>query len=155
MRGPHYRSFTADGTKTRFRLPGSLGVITRLAVAEAAIDALSFAALERVRADTLYAATGGGMGTGTIEAVNGLLAELAPRANPLMVIATDADKAGCRYAAQLAEMAASVGMPVERALPPDSLNDWNDVLKERARKGGRSLGTMSRRSPATCPRRQG
>jgi hypothetical protein len=135
MRGPHYRGFTADGTKTLFRLPGSRGAITRVVVAEAPIDALSFAALERIRSDTLYVATGGGMGPGTIKALNELLAELALRANALMVIATDADKAGERYASQLSEMAANVDLWVARALPPDGLNDWNDALKARAGRG--------------------
>ncbi len=137
MRGPRYRSFSADGTKTLFRLPGSRGVITRLTVAEGAIDALSFAGLERIRADTLYVATGGGMGPGTIAALQELLNELATRANPLLVIATDADKAGERYATHLTEMAADASVPVARPVPPDGLNDWNDVLKARARKGVR------------------
>jgi Toprim-like len=137
MRGPHYRGFTADGTKTLFRLPGSRGSITRLVVAEAPIDALSFAALERIRTDTLYVATGGGMGPGTIAGLNELLAELATRANPLMVIATDADGAGERYASQLSEIAGNAHVPVQRAQPPDGLNDWNDVIKAQAGRGVR------------------
>jgi Protein of unknown function (DUF3991)/Toprim-like len=137
MRGPHYRGFTADGTKTLFRLPGSRGSITRLVVAEAPIDALSVAALERIRADTLYAATGGGMGPGTIAALNELLAELAPHPTALMVIATDADRAGERYATQLTAMATDARVPVERAQPGDGLNDWNDVVKARAGRGAR------------------
>lgn len=135
MRGPHYRGFTADGMKTLFRLPGSRGVITRLVVAEAPIDALSFAALERVRTDTLYVATGGGIGPGTIAALEGFLAELTTRANALIAIATDADDAGERYAVQLTAMAANAAVPVARALPPDGVNDWNDVLRARSGRG--------------------
>ena len=131
MRGPRYRGFTANGTKSLFRLPGSRGVITRLVVAEAPIDALSFAVLERVRAHTLYVATGGGIGTGTIAALEGLLAKLATHAGARVVIATDADNAGERYAVRLSELGGNVGVSAERALPTDSLNDWNDVLKAR------------------------
>jgi hypothetical protein len=140
MRGPHYRGFSPNGAKILFRLPGSHGVITRLVVAEAPIDAMSFAALERIRTDTLYAATAGGMGPDTIDALNGLLGALAGRACSRLVIATDADKAGEHYAAQLTEMAVATGIPVERALPPGGLKDWNDVLKARAGQGGRASG---------------
>jgi hypothetical protein len=136
MRGPHYRGFSANGTKVLFRLPGSHGAITRLVVAEAPINAMSFAALERVRTDTLYAATTGGMGPATIDALVELLNALAGRACPRLVVATDADEPGERYAAKLTEMAAKACVPAERALPPDSLNDWNDALRVRAGKGG-------------------
>ena len=135
MRGPHYRGFSPNGAKTLFRLPGSHGVITRLVVAEAPIDAMSFAALERIRTNTLYVATAGGMGPDTIGALNGLLNDLAGRACCGLVIATDADKPGERYAIHLGEMAAGAGVPAERALPPNGLNDWNDALKVRAGRG--------------------
>ena len=49
--------------------PPSAQSFPRLVLAEAAIDALSFAAIESLRADTLYAASGGGMGPGTIAAL--------------------------------------------------------------------------------------
>jgi len=135
MRGPKYRGFTANGRKTLFRLPGSHGVITRLVVAEAPIDALSFAAFERMRPNTLYAATAGGMGPDTIEALGALLGALAERVCPRLVIATDADEAGDRYAVLLADMAAKAAVPAIRELPTDRLNDWNDVLKARAGRG--------------------
>ena len=48
MRGSDYRNFSAGGDKTLFRLPGGPGRLTRVAVCEAAIDALSLAAIERV-----------------------------------------------------------------------------------------------------------
>lgn len=132
VRGPRYRGFTAHGTKSLFRLPGSRGVVTRLVVLEAPIDALSFAAFERIRANTLYVATGGGMGPGTVAALEGLLAGLATSAHARVVVATDADEAGERYAKQLAEMATKVCVPVERARPPNGLKDWNDAIKARA-----------------------
>lgn len=135
MRGPHYRGFSPNGIKTLFRLPGSHGAITRLVIAEAPIDAMSFAVLERIRADTLYAATAGGIGPDTVDALNGLLNDLAGRACSRLVITTDADKAGERYATHLAEMAGGAGVPADRVLPPDGLNDWNDALKVRAGRG--------------------
>jgi hypothetical protein len=59
------------------------------------------------------------------------------RPNALMVIATDADRAGERYATQLTAMATAACVPVERAQPGDGLNDWNDVVKARAGRGQR------------------
>jgi hypothetical protein len=150
MRGLHYRGFTTNGSKSLFRLPGSHGVITRLVVTEAPIDALSFAALERIHTDTLYAATAGGIGPDTIVALIGLLTELATHPCSRLIVATDADTAGDRYAVRLTEIAAEAGVPAERALPPDGLNDWNDTLK--ARSGGchesdHHLGTDGPRPP--------
>jgi hypothetical protein len=62
MRGPDWRGFSQQSDKSLFRLPGGTGRLARLAVCEAPIDALSLAALEGLRADTLYLATTGGMG---------------------------------------------------------------------------------------------
>ena len=82
-RGPTYKGSLTGGAKSLFRLPpphfGSL--LPRLVLAEAAIDALSIAAIEELRADTLYVATGGGMGPGTIVALEALLDSIskAPR----------------------------------------------------------------------------
>jgi hypothetical protein len=73
MRGPQYRGFSPGGDKTLFRLPGRLRTssvpIRRLVVAEAPIDAMSVASIEQLRAGTLYTATAGGMGPGTIDAL--------------------------------------------------------------------------------------
>ena len=44
---------------------------------------------------------------------------------------TDADAAGCRYAMHLKEMAASAGVDYARSVPPDGLNDWNNVIEPR------------------------
>lgn len=134
MRGPRYRGFTANGRKTLFRLPGSHGVITRLVVAEAPIDAMSVATFDQVRADTLYAATAGGMGPGTITALQELLAGMSARACARLVIATDADKPGDRYAAQLEAMAAEAGVSAVRALPHNGHKDWNQALQARIRR---------------------
>ena len=90
---------------------------------EAAIDALSLAAIERSRSDTLYAATAGGMGPATIAALQQLLRCLAGEPAGMLVAATDADVAGRRYAASLRAMATDTGVRFEAILPPDGLND--------------------------------
>jgi hypothetical protein len=57
-------------------LPLKGPLLPRLVVTKAAIDALSLAAIENLRSDTLYAATGG-MWLGTIAALETLLVDLA------------------------------------------------------------------------------
>jgi hypothetical protein len=131
MRGGDYRNFSAGGGKTLFRLPGGPGRLTRVAVSESAIDALSLAAMEGARPDTLYVATAGGMGPGTVAALGQLLQDLASHPDGLLVAATDADTAGRRYAARLEEMATKAGARFAPMLPPDRLNDWNDALRAR------------------------
>jgi len=132
MRGPDYRCFSPGGKKTLFRLPGHFPpgetVMHRVVLAEAPIDAMSVAAIEHMRADTLYAATAGGMGPSTILALNLLFRSIASAPDSVVVAATDSDKAGTFHAARLSEMAREVGVSFERLLPPDGLKDWNDVL---------------------------
>ena len=98
---------------------------------EAAIDALSLAAIERLRDDTLYAATAGGMGPATIAALQQLLEMLAADPAGILIAATDADIAGRRYAARLQRMATEAGVRCDAILPPDGLNDWNDALRAK------------------------
>jgi hypothetical protein len=134
MRGADYRNFSAGGDKTLFRLPGfrlpgSPGRLTRIAVCEAAIDALSLAAIEHARADTLYAATAGGMGPETVVALQQLLQVLSSDPAGLLIAATDADTAGRRHAVRLAALATEAAVRFAAILPPDGLNDWNDALR--------------------------
>ena len=132
MRGLDYRNFSAGGGKTLFRLPGGPGRLTRVAVCEAAIDAMSLAAIERERRDTLYAATAGGLGPATIAALQQLLLDLMTGPAGILIAATDADTAGRRYASRLEDMATEAGVRFNAILPPDGLNDWNDALRARA-----------------------
>ena len=81
-----------------------------------------------MRADTLYAATGGGMGPGTIEALARELATMATFPNALLHSAADANAAGERYALRHAELGAAAGVAFAR-LTPTGGADWNDVLK--------------------------
>ena len=99
---------------------------------EAAIDALSLAAIERARRDTLYAATAGGMGPATVAALQQLLHGLSADPAGMLIAATDADTAGRRHAARLAGLAAEAGVRFDTILPPDGLNDWNDALRALA-----------------------
>jgi Protein of unknown function (DUF3991)/Toprim-like len=134
MRGPDYRGFSPGGTKALFRLPGRLRSstvpTTRLVVAEAPIDAMSIAALEHLRADTLYVATAGGMGPGTIEALEHELWALSTQEGGELAIATDADGPGDRYAERLEEMAMAIDLRSTQLRPSGGANDWNDVLKK-------------------------
>ena len=96
---------------------------------EGSIDALSLAAIERSRDDTLYAATAGGMGPETVDTLQQLLRDLANDPTGLLIAATDADIAGRRHAVRLEALAAEAGVRFETILPPDGLNDWNDALR--------------------------
>ena len=101
-------------------------------LAEAPIDALSRVAIERSRVDTIYAATGGGMGPSTIDALKRLLLELNDSPRALFESATDANPAGDRCGGRQEEIARSLGVPFRRLRPPIGGGDWNDVLKAAA-----------------------
>ncbi len=134
MRGPDYRGFSTGGDKTLFRLPGcvmtSSAAMSRLMVAEAPIDAMSVAAIERLRADTLYVAVTGGMGPETLKGLDLQLRVNAPLSGSVLVAATDADHAGEGYAARLEGMADVAGVRFERLRPPVEGEDWNDQLRQ-------------------------
>jgi hypothetical protein len=129
IRGPGFKGSLAGGHKTLFRFGSGTVTPTRLAIAEAPIDALSLAVLEAMRGDTLYVATGGGMGPGTIEALKEILSWLTSVPDALVASAADANVAGDRYAERHAALAAEVGVPFARLRPPEGL-DWNQVLQQ-------------------------
>ncbi len=130
MRGPNYRGFSADGDKSLFRLQLGAEAPTRLAVLEAPIKAMGLAALEGMRADTLYVGTAGGMGPLTLACLRQEMEALTRNPGAVLVAATDADPAGERYAVRLAELAGEAGLPVERKAPVGH-KDWDAVLKAR------------------------
>jgi hypothetical protein len=127
VRGPDFKGSLRGGTKTLFRLAVGASPI-RLAILEAPIDALSLAALENIRCDTLYVATSGGIGPGTVDALKGVLTGLRA-AGSVVVSAADANIAGDRFASQHQAMAVQAGIPFER-LRPSVGTDWNDVLRQ-------------------------
>ena len=130
VRGPAFKGSLTGGRKSLFRLPSGQGVPCRVVITEAPIDALSLAPLEELRADTLYTATGGGIGPGTTAAVEGGLRTATAQRVRRLTMATDADVAGDRFALRHAAVAIGLGVPVER-LRPEIGEDWNDVLKAR------------------------
>lgn len=119
-RGAGWRGFSTGGAKTLFYFGRRTS--SRICITEAAIDALSLAAIEDVRADTLYASTGGGWSPSTAEAIE------AVAAGAMLVAATDADPQGEVYADRLREIAHLVGGDFMR-LRPRAI-DWNEELKE-------------------------
>ena len=120
-RGPDWRGFATGGAKVLFRF-GPSGA-HRLCVTEAAIDAMSLAAIEGIREDTLYLSTGGGWSPNTAAA----LRQLARYPDVQLVAATDANRQGEAFAYRLRELADQAGCDWLRLRPP--ADDWNEVLK--------------------------
>ncbi|NML76367.1 DUF3991 domain-containing protein [Rhizobium sp. S-51] len=124
-RGPQYRGFASGGMKVLFRF--GLDSALRLAVTEAAIDAMSLAAIEGLREGTLYLSTGGGWSP-TAEAA---LRALAAKPGVQMVAATDANPQGDMFAERLRTLADDADCDWTRLRSPEE--DWNEVLKIRGK----------------------
>lgn len=124
-RGPVWRGFSTGGAKVLFRLgaPDAL----RFCITEAAIDAMSLAALEGLRDGSLYLSTSGGWSPATEGALRGL----AARPGAKLVAATDANSQGEAYAGRLREIAETAGCDWFRLRPQG--DDWNEALREKAR----------------------
>lgn len=124
-RGPDWRGFSTGGSKVLFRLgpPDA----PRLCVTEAAVDAMSLAAIENLRGDSLYISTGGGWSPKTEAALLDLLA----RPSAHLVCATDANSQGDTFARRLQALAAQVERPSVRLRPP--ADDWNVLLQRERR----------------------
>ena len=120
-RGPRWRGFATNGTKQLFRL-GPIDA-PRICVTEAAIDALSLAAIEVLRSDTLYVSTGGGWSPATELAIR----SLARRADVRLVAATDNNRQGDVYADRIRGIAAEASAFYARSQP--RTGDWNEDLK--------------------------
>ena len=140
-RGPEWRGFSTGGTKVLFRLGPSDA--PRLCVTEAAIDAMSLAAIEGSREGTLYLSTGGGWSPAT----DAVLAVLAARPGINLVAATDANCQGDAYAERLRVIAESTGCDWQRLRP--SADDWNEVLQNRE-KQKRERKMEKKMRPAAC-----
>jgi len=128
VRGPSFKGSLTGGRKTLFRFSREGQGCRRLVITEAPIDALSIAAIEGESFGTVYVATGGGMGPGTIAAIEAMLTTIAAAPNAVLVSATDANAAGERYAARHADFAAAAGVAFARLRPTGGI-DWNDVLR--------------------------
>jgi Protein of unknown function (DUF3991)/Toprim-like len=132
VRGPTYKGSLTGGVKSLFRLPLKGPPLPRLVLTEAAIDALSLAGLESLRSDTLYSATGGGMGPGTIAPLEALLVNIAGLPDALFCSATDANGPGDRFADRHQSLARKFGIPFARLRPPIEGGDWNEVLRAQS-----------------------
>lgn len=147
-RGPDWRGFSTAGEKVLFRLGDSAA--PRVCVAEAAIDALSLAALDGMRGDTLYVSTGGGWSPTTDTA----LRALAERQGTLLLAATDNDRQGEIYAGRLEALCASAGSAYGRLTPQGQ--DWNrDLAARRSVAGNESWEEEADPMPRPASSRQG
>lgn len=120
-RGRQWRGFSSSGTKVLFRF-GSPAAF-RLCITEAAIDALSLAAIEGERFDTLYASTAGGWSPATESAVRDLAGRIE-----ILVAATDHNSQGEAYADTLRRIAERADCGFRRLRP--RREDWNEDLAE-------------------------
>jgi len=120
-RGPEWRGFATGGAKQLFRL--GQPAAQRVCVTEAAIDAMSLAAIQVMRLDTLYVSTGGGWAPASEEAIR----SLAAREGAQLVAATDNNRQGDIYAERIRAIAAEAGARYARSRP--RAEDWNEDLK--------------------------
>ena len=120
-RGPAWRGFATNGGKKLFRF--GPGESERICITEAAIDAMSLAAIEALRPDTLYVSTGGGWSPATDDAIRGL----AERASAWLVAATDNNRQGDIYADRVRVVAADARARYDRLRP--CAGDWNEDLR--------------------------
>ncbi|WP_081159284.1 DUF3991 and toprim domain-containing protein [Ensifer aridi] len=138
-RSANWRGFATGGAKVLFRLGSSPA--SRLCVTEAAIDAMSLAAIEGMREGTLYLSTGGGWSPATDAALRALAADTEVQ----LVAATDANSQGDAYAQRLRAVAEEMGCDWLRLRP--SADDWNDVLKQQENE----KAERGRWTRAACP----
>jgi len=130
-KGPSWTSFAKGGKKALWSSNVSSSDTT-LVVAEAALDALSYAQLHPT-AGTQYKSFGGAFGPPQVAELR-LAVERIP-ASGRVVLALDNDVAGDRFAARLTDELASTGRAVVRH-SPEHHKDWNDVVKHLAQERG-------------------
>ncbi len=145
-RGPEWRGFATGGSKVLFRFGDREAI--RLCVTEAAIDAMSLAAIEGMREGTAYLSTGGGWAPASVAA----LRRLGERPDALLVAATDNNPQGDVFADRLRALADDVGCSWLRLRP--AADDWNEVLKQREKEKG-ERGMKERDVPHTRQPHQG
>ncbi|MDF2119220.1 DUF3991 and toprim domain-containing protein [Roseiarcaceae bacterium H3SJ34-1] len=121
-RGSQWRGFATGGAKELFRLGPWMA--SRICVTEAAIDAMSLAAIQVLRPDTLYVSAGGGWSPASEDAIR----NLAARANSRLVAATDNNRQGDVYAERLRAIATETGAVYARSRP--RFGDWNEDLRD-------------------------
>lgn len=140
-RGLDWRGFATGGSKIIFRLGRSNAA--RICVTEAAIDAMSLAAIEGMRENTVYVSTGGGWSPST----DAILVAFAGRPGTQLIAATDANSQGDIYADRLRSIAEAAGCDWQRLRPQS--DDWNEVLKAKE-KERRERKMEKKMRPAAC-----
>lgn len=125
-RGPDWRGFATGGAKELFRLGAAAA--RRICVTEAAIDAISLAAIEGLRHDSLYVSTGGGWSPATEAALHAI----AARRDTLLVAATDSNLQGDVFGDRIRAVAETEGCGFERLRSREE--DWNEELKVALRR---------------------
>ncbi len=140
-RGPQWRGFASGGGKVLFRFGPANA--SRFCVTEAAIDAMSLAAIEDQRPGSLYLSTGGGWAPATVAAVH----ELCARPGARLVAATDNNRQGDVYADRLAAIAQEIGCEYGRLRPVPE--DWNEQLRPSSKM--RREGEEKENPAAACP----
>jgi hypothetical protein len=121
-----FTGFSEGGNKSLFLARLDDAPVTRIVVAEAAIDLLSWSQFKHAQG-TVYVSTGGSFSP---EQMEQLRAAFARNPGAEIVLAQDGDSGGDRMAAQVRELAPP-GATVTRDRPPQGL-DWNDVLRSAA-----------------------
>lgn len=128
-RSPAGRSVGPTGAVFRAAAPrccSDLALLPlRICVTEAAIDALSLAAIEGLRDGTIYLSTGGGWSPNTETSLRHLLRQ--PSAQ--LIAATDANSQGETFADRLRALTDELDRDWLRLRP--TADDWNEVLKQR------------------------
>ena len=111
---------------------------------------MSLAALEGMRADTLYISTGGGWSPASDTAIRAI----AARPGILMAAATDNDRQGEIYSGRLWRIVRETGCRYERLRP--STQDWNSDLKRtgegKPENGRRKESGIAAACPAVASR---
>lgn len=153
MRGAEYKGFSTGGGKRlfEFRTDEGTEAVRRLVVTEAAIDAMSFAALDHLKKGSLYTSTGGGMSPESEANLKQVMATVAKQPDARLIIAVDNDHQGHVYAAKLAAMAQDVGLWSGRISPKTPGDDWNKALRARGEEvqgGAAPAGSLPRLSDA-------
>lgn len=133
LRNSNFQGFSKHGYKSLwFAMPGQ-EEMNALVISEAAIDALSYAALF-YEPGACYASTGGQCSELQRDLIRSAIAKLP--AGGMVTLAVDADKAGDAIAATLADLFNDVGRDeLELKIhQPTTGKDWNDELQASSRK---------------------
>lgn len=124
-RGPEWRGFSTGGTKVLFRLGAANP--KRVCITEAAIDAISLAAIEGLRHGSAYVSTGGGWSPATEAAIRVIAAKPGMR----LVAATDSNIQGDVFGDRIRAIATEAGADYGRLRA--ARDDWNDDLQAMRR----------------------